>query len=143
MTVATASHPSAKYMSRQAFRHLLIALAAGVAGFVLQTTATGGFAQLWPGRLISLPVAILLGPWLGALSAALSALPAGTDSGALAMFIVEALAIGIAVRRGYPPIVAGGLFWIVNAVTFALASDLYGVRYVQPTLWPLALQQLL
>jgi signal transduction histidine kinase/DNA-binding response OmpR family regulator len=143
MTAATVCNPSTNYMSRQAFRHLLIALAAGVAGFVLQATATGGFAQLWPGRLITLPVAILLGPWMGALSAALSAVPGSAGSGVLAMFIVEALAIGIAVRRGYPPVVAGGLFWIVNAVTFALASDLYGVRYVQPTLWPLALQQLL
>ena len=130
-------------MSRHAFRYLLIALAAGIAGFVLQATATGGFAQLWPGRLISLPVAILLGPWLGAITAALTAWPGGADAGVLTTFIIEALVVGVAVRRGYPAIVAGGLFWIVNAVTFALASDLYGVRYVQSTMWPLALQQLL
>jgi signal transduction histidine kinase/CheY-like chemotaxis protein len=121
----------------------IIALLAGAIGFLLQSTATGGFAQLWPGRMVTLPVAILLGPWWGALAGAITAWPDTSRATLMTICVVEALTVGFAARRGYSPIISGGLFWIANSITFALATDWYGVQYVQPTMWPLAMQHLL
>jgi hypothetical protein len=42
-------------------------------GLALQSTATGGMAQIWPGRIATLVVAILLGPWYGATASAIAA----------------------------------------------------------------------
>ena len=50
-------------MKRLGVRPLTIAFAAGVGGFLLQWVAFGGFSQVWVGRMVTLPVAILLGPW--------------------------------------------------------------------------------
>src|SRR5262245_11392657 len=99
-------------MSRIPLRSLAIALVAGALGFLLQATASGGFAQIWPGRMVSLPVAILLGPWWGVLAAVITAWPSATHWSLLAICTLEALTIGLATRRGYSALIAGGLFWI-------------------------------
>ena len=54
-------------------RHLGIALAAGVAGLAINLMPLGITSLIWPGRIATLPIAILFGPWLGALSALIAA----------------------------------------------------------------------
>jgi signal transduction histidine kinase/CheY-like chemotaxis protein len=129
-------------MSRFQLRPLATTLIAGAVGFVLASTASGGFAQLWPGRMVSLPVAILLGPWWGAAAAALAALPAIGDGSILAVCVIEALAVGVAARRGVSPIISGGMFWIFNSLALAVISASFG-QPARPVMWPLAMQQLL
>jgi signal transduction histidine kinase/CheY-like chemotaxis protein len=127
-------------MTRTLPRRLLIALIAGTAGLLVQTAAPGAVAQIWPGRMISLPVAILCGPWLGVVAAAatLSRAPS------LALFLIglaEAAAVGIAARRRGSPIIAGGLVWAAGAIAVALWPALIGAS--DTPLGPLALQQVL
>lgn len=51
-------------MNHKYLRLAAITVAAGVGAFLVNTLASGGVAAvLSPGRLLSLPVAILLGPW--------------------------------------------------------------------------------
>jgi hypothetical protein len=55
-------------MHRNPSRRIAIALAAGLVALAAQWLATGGLAQVWPGRMLTLTVAILLGPWHGLLA---------------------------------------------------------------------------
>src|SRR5687768_11243712 len=127
-------------MSRIQLRPLVTTLIASAVGFVLASTATGGFAQLWPGRMVSLPVAILLGPWWGAVAAAIAALPTLGAGSVLAVCVIEALVVGFAGRRGVSPIVSGGLFWIINSLALTLVNASFG-EHARPVMWPLAMQQ--
>src|SRR5215213_4764912 len=113
-------------MSRIPLRPIAITLLAGLTGALLQATATGGVAQVWPGRMVSLTVAILLGPWWGMLTTAIAVSPSATTVPLMAICIVESVVIGLAARRNFSPVMAGGLFWMANGVTFALATPWYG-----------------
>src|SRR5688500_16750635 len=131
-------------MKRPAVRPLTIALAAGVGGFLLQLAAFGGFSQVWLGRLITLPVAILLGPWYGLTASVTGAMAhASARPIFIAVFAIEALMVGRAAATGRSPLLWGGLFWAGIAAVVALAPDLFGAAHLQAALWPFALQQML
>jgi signal transduction histidine kinase/CheY-like chemotaxis protein len=130
-------------MKRMPLRPVTIALIAGLTGYLLQHVAGGPFAEVSPGRFLTLPIAILLGPWLGIVAAVIASWETAVRPALLAIWIVEALIVGVAARRGISPLLAGVVFWFGNAITFALATDWYGVQYVQPSIWPLAMQHLL
>ena len=56
-------------MDRRSLRRLALALLCGAAGFGLNSLPGTVLAPLMLGRAVTLPIAILFGPWLGLLSA--------------------------------------------------------------------------
>ena len=62
-------------MTSQRYRHLGVALAAGAAGLAINLMPLGIASLIWPGRIVTLPVAILFGPWFGAIAALIGAAP--------------------------------------------------------------------
>src|SRR5688572_793237 len=111
-------------MSRATLRAGAIAVAAGLAGFGLQSIAINSVQQIWPGRMITLPVAILLGPVPGVVAAAIALCT--SSPGIVAAGLLEAVAIGYAARRRYSPLLVGALFWLLNGIGLALAPQAYG-----------------
>src|SRR5258705_12188966 len=61
-------------MNQPARKRLAIALLCGLAGLALNTWRANSAAPLLFGRIVTLPVAILFGPWYGALAAIIEAL---------------------------------------------------------------------
>ena len=92
---------------------------------MLNAVPLDAVARVWPGRLITLPVALLWGPWYGALAAAIAA-PASYQFTLfqLAVFVAEALIVGWAARRHKSPLLIGSLFWAAFAATH-LVPNLY------------------
>ena len=105
----------------------------------------GAVAPLMPGRVLTLPIAMLFGPWLGVLAATIGALSLGrgTTSAFLVILPLEALMVGGFTRRGKSPLVAGGLVWGAAALALVAAPSIYGVGYVRQTIWPIAMQTML
>src|SRR5438552_14153639 len=64
------------HMKRNPVQRLGLAVACGVAGYALNRWRMGSPAPLLLGRVVTLPIAILLGPWYGAAAAVVAALPA-------------------------------------------------------------------
>ena len=124
-------------------RRLAIALIAGATGVALNLVPLPAVARLWPGRIATLPIAILFGPWLGLLSGLIAAVPFRTVPALPVIFALEALMVGAFARRGKPTLVAGALLWVVTAVTFALFPAGFGLGHLTSMVWPLALQQML
>jgi signal transduction histidine kinase/CheY-like chemotaxis protein/HPt (histidine-containing phosphotransfer) domain-containing protein len=125
-------------------KRLGVALLAGAAGLALSLTPLPAFARIFPGRIATLPIAILYGPWYGAVAALGASIPAGRALPLLVVvFVVEALMVGAFARRGKPTLVAGALVWIAAAAIFGVFPNLFGLAYLRPSVWPLALQQLL
>src|ERR1700722_19482112 len=88
-------------MSPARWRHLGVALAAGIAGLAINLMPLGSLATLWPGRIITLPVAILLGPWFGVLSALIAAAPYYALPPVMVTVLgIEAVTIGVLEQRG-------------------------------------------
>jgi signal transduction histidine kinase/ActR/RegA family two-component response regulator len=116
---------------------------AGGAGAALQWYASGGFAEIAPSRIATLPVAILLGPWHG-IAATLIAAATGTVRPLLVVLrVVEALIVGVAARRGRSPLLVGGLNLIVLAVVLGFAPELYNLPSDGANNWARAMQMLL
>jgi len=127
-------------MTRPTFRAGAMAIAAGLAGFGLQSIALNSVQQIWPGRMITLPVAILLGPVPGVAAAAIALC---TSSPAILVAgLLEAVAIGYAARHRYSLLLVGALFWLVNGLMFALAPQAYGADPAS-VVGPFVLQQTL
>jgi signal transduction histidine kinase/DNA-binding response OmpR family regulator len=124
-------------------RRLLVTLGAGAAGLALNLAPVASVARLWPGRIATLPVAIFYGPWWGVIAAAIALVPLRSVAPLVVVITIEALLVGDFARRARPPLVAGALVWTATAVTFGLAPRLFGLAYLQSSVWPLALQQLL
>ena len=127
-------------MQRTPLRRLAIAAAAGVAGFVVQALAVGPLAAFWPGRILTVATAILLGPWLGVAATVLAFWNSSRRLALIVICVGEAIVVGSAARRRVPPLIAGALFWIANALLFAFFPRLYGAAYPADTIWPYALQ---
>ena len=85
-------------MKRTQTRQVVIAAVAGIAGYAIQALATGAFAQVWPGRMVSLPIAILLGPWFGLMAGAIT-LSGASNAMLLGVGLLEAFVVGAAAQR--------------------------------------------
>src|SRR2546426_12505500 len=107
-------------MTRPNARRLAIALLAGAAGAALTLVPLPAVARLWPGRVITLPIAILYGPWYGLLSALTAAAPFRAVVVLPVIFSLEALIVGAFARRGKPTLVAGALLLGAAAGSFGL-----------------------
>jgi signal transduction histidine kinase/CheY-like chemotaxis protein len=130
-------------MGRTPVPRLALTIGAGLLGLVLQLVAIPGLTPIWPGRIVTLSVAILLGPWYG-IAATLLAFGPSTPRVALVMICVaEALFIGLIARRQRTVLIAGTIFWIANGLLFAVQPSLYGATTPAWVIWPYALQTML
>src|SRR5947207_8416574 len=130
-------------MNRALLQRLGLAILCGAAGFGINALPLGAITPLLLGRIITLPIAILFGPWCGALSAVIGALPfrsGGATAGFLVILPIEALVVGAFARRGRSPLLAGTLAWVTGALSLVIAPGLYGVGYLRQTIWPIAMQ---
>jgi len=131
-------------MPRVSTRRLLIAVVCGALGYALNRWRVGTAAPLLLGRVATLPVAILFGPWYGALASIAAALPAtGPFTAAIVLVPIEAIVVGIFARRGRSPLVAGLLVWTSIAATIVAVPSVYGIGYLRQSILPVALQVVL
>jgi hypothetical protein len=88
-------HNWAPHMTRSTVKRLGITILCGLAGLILDIWRQGSMAPLLLGRIVTLPVAILFGPWYGALAALIHA-TAGRGVFAVGVRIlpIEAIVIG-------------------------------------------------
>src|SRR5260221_205929 len=109
-------------MERPLFRRLGIAVAAGALGFALNEVPIAALAPFAMGRIVTLPVAILYGPWYGVLSAlmALAGIANGTLGVKVIMYGLEAIAIGVFARRRWSSLAGGAIFWVILAAALML-----------------------
>ena len=139
-----AETPDAATMTRVSARRLLIAVVCSALGYVLNRWRIGTAAPLLLGRIATLPVAILFGPWYGAAAALGAALPAtGPFTAAVVLVPVEALVVGAFARRGRSPLLGGVIVWAAIAATLVAVPSLYGIGYLRPSILPVALQVVL
>ena len=128
-------------MSRSTLKRLGIAVLCGLVGLVLDTWRQGSTAPLLLGRIVTLPVAILFGPWYGALAAVIHAVSGrGIVSAGLRILPIEAIVIGFFARRGRSPMLGGLIVWTTVAATLIAVPSLYGIGYLRDTILPVALQ---
>src|SRR5262245_20321471 len=132
-------------MTRSTVRRLGIAVLCGAAGAAMNALPVGAVAPLLLGRIATLPVAIVLGPWYGELSAVIGAASVRGSLSLLSITVlaVEALVIGAVARRGKSPLVAGALLWGAAAIVLVIAPQAYGVEHMRRSIWPIALQVVL
>ncbi len=117
---------------------------AGLVALAIQRAPLGGLTAIWPGRIVTLPIAMLFGPWFGLLAALVGGIPYFVDSPAMmAVFGIEAWLIGTFEKRGRSSLVAGALVWVSAALALLLFPALFGFKALQATLVPLALQRAL
>jgi signal transduction histidine kinase/CheY-like chemotaxis protein len=128
-------------------RRIGVAVMFGLLGLALNAPNFGALLPLQIGRGLTLPVAILFGPWLGLLASLVASVPMipsnpsavlGTVLGA-----IEATLIGYFSERGRSPLIVGSLMWIAVASTIVAAPQLWGVSYLEQLLWPVALAMVL
>jgi signal transduction histidine kinase/CheY-like chemotaxis protein len=128
-------------MNRHALKRLSIAVVCGMVGLALNAWRAGSTAPLLFGRIITLPIAILFGPWYGALAAIIEGLAGlGTFPAALVVLPVEALVVGVFARRGRSPLLGSFLVAAAMAATLIAVPRLYGMGYLRQTILPVALQ---
>jgi signal transduction histidine kinase/DNA-binding response OmpR family regulator/HPt (histidine-containing phosphotransfer) domain-containing protein len=128
-------------MSRSIFKRLGIAILCGLVGYALDIWWLGVTPPFLPGRIVALPVAILFGPWYGALAAAIHAASGrGAWSTGLRILPFEAIVIGLFAQRGRPPLLGGVIVWTTLAVTLIAMPSLYGIGYLRDAVLPIALQ---
>ena len=126
-----------------------VAIFAGAVGLLVNYVVTGWAFPFTVGRIVTLPIAILLGPWLGVLSSLIACsfffttgpFVAGI-SVRIAILSLEALVIGVVTRRRQSPILTGAFFWLATAGAFAFRPDWLGAASTIPAL-PLVFQSLL
>jgi len=131
-------------MKRLCRHRLALAVLAGLLGLALNAVPGEAVARLWLGRIATLPVAILFGPWFGILAAVIAAPSAySINAGLLVVFGIEAVSVGALSRRGTPPLGVGAAMAALFALTLALFPGWYGMAHLQRSIAPLALQRLL
>jgi len=127
-------------MKRSAAKRLGIAILCGLIGYALNRWRAGSAAPLLLGRVVTLPIAMLFGPWFGAVAAVLAAAASrGPFQVGLVVSPIEALVIGAFVARGRSPLLGGAVIWSSVALTLLVFPGLYGVGYLRPSILPVTL----
>jgi signal transduction histidine kinase/DNA-binding response OmpR family regulator len=128
-------------MTRSTAKRIGIAVLFGLLGLAVDSGRQGSMAPLLLGRIVTLPIAILLGPWYGALAALIHAIAGrGLFGVGLRILPLEAIVIGLFARRGRSPMLAGLIVWTAVAAMLIAVPSLYGVGYLRDTILPVALQ---
>jgi signal transduction histidine kinase/CheY-like chemotaxis protein len=128
-------------------RRIGVAVVFGLLGLALNAPNYGSLLPLQIGRALTLPIAILFGPWLGLLASLVGTVPMiASNSTALLGTVLgaaEAMLVGYFSERGRSPLIVGASMWIVVATTIVVAPQLWGVSYLAELLWPVALAMVL
>ena len=128
-------------MNRSTLKRLGLTVLCGLVGLALNSVQVGTTAPFVFGRLLTLPVAILFGPWLGALAAIPPAFSGrGVFTAGIVLLPIEALVVGGFARRGRSPILGGFIVWTAVAATLIAVPSVYGIGYLRRTILPAALQ---
>ena len=108
-------------MRRAWIRRVVLAVSAGAAGYVINSLVAATATPML-GRIVTLPIAILFGPWIGALSTTIAGVAMRDASYAPILgvaLLAEAIFVGLSAQRQKSPIVAGGLVWaVVSSVSY-------------------------
>ena len=121
-------------MNRALLQRFGLTILCGAAGYGINALPLSSIAALRLGRIITLPIAMLFGPWYGALSAFIGALPyrnGGAAAGFVVWLPIEAIVVGAFARRGKSPLLAGTLVWVTAALSLVIAPQLYGIGYLR------------
>src|SRR6266508_1736338 len=132
-------------MVRLPVRRVGLALLCGAVGFGMNSMPGAAVAPLLLGRAVTLPIAILFGPSLGLLAAAVGAVALRTPVtsaliAVLGFLSLEGLLTGAFAERGRSPLVAGAVLWTSVAVLMLAAPRLLGLDSLKQTILPIALQ---
>src|SRR5918993_2360684 len=127
-------------MGRTHAQRIALTLAGGLLGLLLQVTFIPGLTVIWPTRIVTLSVAILLGPWYGIAATLLAFGPSTPRAALVAICVVEALIIGLSAQRHRTVLLHGAIFWVANGLLFAMRPLLYGAAYPAGVIWAYALQ---
>ena len=131
-------------MQRTRWFRLAIALVAGAIGLAINVVPLSTLHSLWPGRIVTLPVAIFFGPLLGLLAALIAAAPYFMVPPSLVgILAIEALVVGRFAQRGRAQILAGVLVWGFAALTLVMFPGAYGYASLGSVLVMLAVQRML
>ena len=127
---------------RLLLQRLGLAVTAGAIGAAMNVFAPT--SRLLPGRIVTLPIAILFGPAFGGVAAMLGALPfARLYPVFLVILGAEGLLTGAFARRGRSSLISGAFVWIAVAAAMVIQPDWFGVGNLGSATGPIALQQLL
>src|SRR5258708_1778338 len=128
-------------MNRTTQKRLGIAVLCGIVGYALNIWRVGSPAPLLFGRIVTLPVAILFGPWFGAVAALVEAAAGrGAFRAAFVLLPLEAIIVGLFARRGRSPLLGAFVSWSAMALLLLAFPQLYGLGYLRSTILPVALQ---
>ena len=127
-------------MSDKRGRIVLLSLAAGGLGFLLNSWSIPLFTgvSLIFGGIFPLAVALLYGPYWGALAAFLAACRTFTLWGnpyAIPALVLEAAAVGFLVRRRWMPLAADLFYWAVAGVPLLYLTYIVGLGETQSAGW--------
>jgi signal transduction histidine kinase/CheY-like chemotaxis protein len=128
---------------RTRVQRIALTIGAGLAGLLLQALSPSALAPIWPGRIPTLAVAILLGPWHGLAATLLAFGPTTPRIALVVLCLTEAFVIGVFARRNQSGLLAGAIFWVANGLLFAFKPSLYGAAYPGWVIWPYALQTMI
>src|SRR5258707_4963683 len=129
-------------MNPQSAKRLGLSLLCGAAGYALNALPGGAVVPLLLGRVVTLPIAILFGPWFGALAAAMGAAAVrGAAIGIVPLVLllpIEGVLAGAFARRGTSPLLAGALVWAGIAGSVIIDPRPYGARELPARSLPVA-----
>jgi hypothetical protein len=128
-------------MTRSTVKRVGITVLCGLIALEVDLWRQTSTAPLLLGRIITLPIAILFGPWYGALAAVIHAVSGrGIFAAGLRILPLEAIVIGLFARRGRSPMLGGLIVWTAVSGTLIAVPSFYGVGYLRDTILPVALQ---
>jgi signal transduction histidine kinase/HAMP domain-containing protein len=129
---------------RQIVLRAAVTAAVAALGFALNSWFVESLVRAWPGRAVTLPVAVLFGPVFGGLAAAVSAWPAThSHPGMLALFVVEAVLLGITTARLRTPLAARLLVALMLASSVLLFPGIHGLDSLTWRTAPVAFERVL
>ncbi len=129
-------------------RRIVASLAAGLVGFAINCFPIDfpGGAHLTFGSIVSLLVALTLGPVFGAITAILAGLPEllrPYGAGGVLTHILEAIAIGFLVRRRMLSLYAAALYWCLIGTPIVILLQHTRLGTPSPLLWAVSSKNIL
>jgi signal transduction histidine kinase/CheY-like chemotaxis protein/HPt (histidine-containing phosphotransfer) domain-containing protein len=131
-------------MDRLSARRLGLALLCGLAALAVNSQFGSEVSPLLLGRVITLPVAIMFGPSLGAISALVGGIALGPLTPQaltlLGFAVLEAVLIGVFAKRGKSALITGAFVWSAGALLLLIVPRLRGVQSIRQGILPIAMQ---